>query len=48
MTRMFSIGRLAFFRDAGLGCLGSYRTIRIAFGPLYFSFGWRVEKGRAS
>lgn len=44
MTRMFSLGRIAHFRDDGLGCLGSYRTIRIALGPLYVSFGWRVAR----
>lgn len=43
---MFHIGRNALFRDAGFGCLGSYRTIRIAFGPIYLCFGWRTERWR--
>lgn len=44
MTRMFSFGRVAHFRDHGIGCLGSYRTVRIALGPIYMSFGWRVQR----
>lgn len=43
---MFTVGRIAYFRDAGQGCLGSYRTIRIAFGPIYMSFGWRIRDKR--
>jgi hypothetical protein len=39
---MVSVGKIAHFRDGGLRCLGSYRTIRIAFGPIYISLGWRV------
>jgi hypothetical protein len=44
MTRMLSVGRLAHFRDDGLGCLGSYRTMRVALGPVYFSIGWRISR----
>lgn len=46
MTRMLSIGMIAHFRDDGFGCLGSYRTVRIALGPIYFSFGWRIERAK--
>lgn len=44
MTRMLSIGVIAHFRDAGFGCLGTYRSIRFALGRLYVSFGWRVKR----
>lgn len=44
MTFMFKPGRNVFYRDAGLGCLGTYRSVRIAIGPLYISFGFRVSK----
>lgn len=44
MTWMWSFGHIAHFRDAGFGCLGTYRAIRIAIGPLYVSFGWRIEQ----
>jgi hypothetical protein len=32
---MFTVGRIALFRDAGLGCLGSFRAIVIV-ALLYF------------
>jgi hypothetical protein len=41
---MFTVGRIALFRDAGLGCLGSFRAVRISFWRIYLAFGWRVSK----
>lgn len=41
---MLVFDNAAQFRDAGLGCLGTYRCVRIAIGPLYISVGWRVRR----
>lgn len=41
---MIVFQRNAYFRDGGLGCLGTYLAMRVAFWRFYFSFGWRVSK----
>ena len=41
---MLSIGKTAYYRDGGLGCLGTYRSISIAFGPVYLCFAWRIRE----
>jgi hypothetical protein len=32
------------FRGRDLDCVGTYRTLRMAFGRVYLSFGWRVSE----
>lgn len=44
MTWEFIWDTVAHYRDSGMGCLGTYRSVRIAIGPIYISLAWRVKR----